>query len=1347
MTTGTRVIHAPNTYHTFERVARAAAPQALELPIVLIGPHRQVFDPFDATGLPKAEALMGTHTWQAGSKNVFAAKGAGREYSQYDIPELEAGAKVEELDIWATFGSGVTGTVTKLRAAEDEAVIASNDSTVTLTPATSLDGFSFTLTDATVNFYRAFQAYPSIVFPSTDAELSEGGWAMVRLGGVIGGPFYVSAAPSQSNPYQLTLTALGYTPIFAAKLVTYEVVSLPREFDLVAGPLASRVEFASLSRLSDFPHLRLIKPGTAEITVGGGHCAVLILTFGAAAALVDEDQISLTDYLGATRTYGMDIVGDGTPSDIDVVITGLTAPQVAAAVAAAIDGDGILFDAFVHPVYPERVVVRQVATGVAGNTAATAENGVLPTAYDYFANAPDGAVSAVALTSVFYGGSALAGTTYTFKNLSDLPVRLTFAASGGVDDGAHPGFTAVGEYAIDGLGLPLPNAARSASVYQLNALLAQDAAGAARCYIEPSSIDTWDDVDNISPNPTATLSQMLHVVTNEAAAIVFQVGVPAGEIEIPAAEAQASFFVYNRLVEAFKPTESIALSVGTNDRGAIEATDLTGGSFRYDVPTDDGTVLIGRPTGSTAQTIHEGVFSELNAAIQTYLQVDQGYEHAPDDILRLASHPADLATLLDDDTDWYVLPALAGMGIDAAGTPDVVPEIYYDDAGAIKPATYALATEVPTHIVEVQYRTTGVGGDGLNVGFIYNPNAGVAQALEIVSANGELLITLPTDEFGVPVAITLDEIAIALDELDGDEAYIYPAKIATVWLATTGAEVDPVDALYSGWNAINVEAFCFREISDYTTTGLEEMRSRLYTAEREESSGGSTDAVARLDDTLIGKGSLGTIQLYADYVALRTDSSPIATIDVHGRTPDLVRVRPQDLDTVVGPVSLKNPMRTIFDEFFATSKASVAYFIGVDEVDADSPWGTEAAYDRAWTLALRRGGFHHFFFNDADWVLPWSVTQAEALGGEIDTETGVVSFLVKPAALYIPVKIPEIAPDARMAQGTQFELVSVSGTNTIFNSNVNFISAGVQAGDILLNLEYYGSGPTTLQDGRKGWTVIAVDVASPTRITLKGTGGNLALIVGGGDPAPFEVWRPGASLRDTTGEYLSDDAVDAMIAYHTLDGNWTRRVQKHVANTYQHPVNGVLTELDGVYLLAQYAGIIARTEDHLPSSAAKYSPRIELLDGGTSYFSDDQLNRLTGAGLTFPQQLVSPNGPVDVRRDVTSDTSTKTMQRRGSLAVEALLVLRIDRSVRPRLAQQLLTLQFLDMVVADVDATMTYFRDRNLFKYLEVDTITEIDDTIREEYGIDDTGVLVVWKYTHVEEAAAAIFHHVVNND
>lgn len=1338
-----RIVREPQIYHVFERVRRQPDPAPLELWPVLIAPHKQVFDPFDATGTPIDTALMGTYDWPSHSKNVFVPSGYGSEYTQYDVPELLAGAKLEELDIWAVTGSGASQKVSKLRSSEDEVILASQANAVaTLKPDGSLDGRTFTLTDSTVSFKRIFDLNPNIVFPSNDGQYSEGKWALVRIGNGKGGPFLVSAAPTSTNPYQITLRSLGYSPVYADQTVSYTLLTGAREFDFSAGPVKSSVEFAARSDAYSLTHLKLVQPGTRQVSVGGGHAAVLILSCEDPALYVDGYTLTLSD--GTNPAVVFEIDDDGAiAGDVAVDITGIaSAQEVATRLATAIAGN-LTFDAFIDPTDSTKVIVRQLVAGLAGNTSATQNRA--GSVANFFSGAfiPDAGVPD---TAQFDGGSGDAGLTYTFKNVSDQPVQLTFNALTGIEALPLGAWTDAGGTYTASVTLP---SAESSDVFTLNAVLSQDAEGGPRLYVEPSSIDTWLDPNNVEGRPTRSLSQLL--AAGDPSAVDFGFGDAVGVITVPKATVRR-IPLHIGLVDGFNPTDSLTVGFSKNDRGAVTSTEVIG-SATVEIPCDAGTVPIGRPVGSQSPPLHEQFLESVNTALKSYY-AGLGYDHVPDDLVRIAAHPDDQSYLIDDSTDWYALPVLSGLGIDGV-VPSDLPQVYYNNGGSQEGlVSLVLTPTAPAGIATLEYRTAGAVGNGLNIGFLYKPNAGSAVSLSISNANGEFLITLPSDEKGNPTDVFLDDLAVLLDSKNVGGDFIYPIQLSKVIDPSTGDEVDAGDTDYSGWNTIRLAGFSLRETHSYTDSNGDTLTARLNRSDRADLFGGSdAGAVARLDNTLRGYGSLGSTNLYAEFVALRTDSSPSASLSVHGRSPDLVRVRSSDIESVVGKPDSRDPMSIIVSQYFSTANGSTAYIIGVDETTSEYPWGTQAAYDRVWDLLLRREGYHHFFFNDARWVRSWVVGKIRALGGELEDD-GSVSFLQKAGYFYTPEKIPETAPDAKVAEGSDIQLVTDDGTTSIVNTGTNVVELGVQAGDILVSLGATLAGSVTLQDGTTGWPILSVDTASPTRFTLNATGLPANIFSTPGDPEPWQIIRPGASLRDSEGVFDAETAKDALVALHSVEGNFHRRLQKHVANSYTDLFEGQRLTLDGVYLLAQYAGIVARTKDEVPTSQARYGGSVEALQGIRSYFNDSQIEQVVGVGLTCAQQKVSPAGPVNVYRDVTSaigssdpDINTRTFQRRGSQVVEDLLVLRVNRRLRPRMAQALLTIQFLDSLSADVDSIMQYFRDNQLVREITLISIKVIDDAIRTEYGLDDTGLLIIWSYTHVEEAGAVIFRHVVNND
>jgi hypothetical protein len=1337
----TPTIYEPQTYHFFERLARQPDEGAVELPVVLIGAHNQVYSPFDSTGAPKAEALLGSYSYQDGSADAFNPQGQGEEWSEFPVPKLEKGAVLQDIDVWTEFGVGASRQLVKLRKASGETrAINHTAGTATLKPdSTNKDGFSFTLQDATVNFKRVLSKH-TVVYPSNNAEYSAGGWAVIRLTEGVGGPFLVKAAPSDSDPYSLDLEALHYVPIFADKTIKYELIINPREFSFVTGTQAAKVEFASLDRQSAFRHLRLVKPGIKTVTTGNGHCGVLELTFAAEASLFHADTFTLVDSAGASVVFTIDIDGldpAGGTNEIDIA-TGASLATVVAAAANAINAEGS-FKAVLNPKNPAQVRVSQIANGVAGNKAVTRTG-----TFNFFANAPDDPADVGNDEKAqFYGGSASVGTSITFKNVTDKPVRIKLNApvpSSEVST-AHPGWQVNGNNEYEAIGgFTLPDSAQN-SVWDLNALLTSDSDN-PYAYVEPSSLDTWTDVTNVSPNPSVSKSQRLGAAA-DLSAVDFGEGAN-GEILIPAATVK-SYPLYDRLVGAFQADDDFKVTLASTDRGSVAASAAAIVSEKVattlSLPIDEGTVPVGRPASSSGSPLFQQALDAVNTELHTFYQSELaglGYDHAPTDILRLVVHPSEQSHYADNDTDWLALPDLAAIGIDA-GLANDLQEIFYDNAGSITGVNNYVGTPAdPSHIITAEYRTKGTAGNDLSFGFLWNSNGG-AVALGVVTSNGELDVTLPSD--GKLTAETLNDVATALDEKNGDGTYKYPVKISKVVDYATGVEVAAGED-YAGWNAVKVDPFSVQEISAYTTIAGEKRKSRLYTGEEANTRyGADKGAVIRIDDTLRGKGSVGSIKLYAEYVALRTDTSAIATISEHGRLADIVRVRKQDLETVLGDLTAKNPLGLAASQYFATSQGATCYILGVDEVSTDDPHGTQAAVQRALDFGKSRKGYHHAIFNDGKWLESTVGAFCQGLGG---TETARLKASVY---VYTPFKIPSVGPDIRKAQGDEIQEVIAVGDDTRVTTNLDVVAAGIQADDVLVSLAFPGLGDTTLADGRKGYSVVSVDNANPTQLVLTGTV-SAVIYTDEGETEPFEVWRPGSSLFSDNGAFDSETAKDALIEYHTQDGYFDKRHQKHGGvNNYHDMVNGGLTSLDGIFLLGQYMGIIGRSKDHLPTSHAAYASTVENLEGTNSLFDSEQLAQMRGAGLTFPVQRLAPKGQVIVSRDVSGDTSTRTLRRRGSIVTEDILRLRIDRRIKPRLAQALLTTQFLDQIAADMDSILQWFRDAELFKSLTLESMDIIDDAARTKYGIDDTGLLISIRYEHLEEAGAMMFRHLVEPD
>jgi len=109
--------------------------------------------------------------------------------------------------------------------------------------------------------------------------------------------------------------------------------------------------------------------------------------------------------------------------------------------------------------------------------------------------------------------------------------------------------------------------------------------------------------------------------------------------------------------------------------------------------------------------------------------------------------------------------------------------------------------------------------------------------------------------------------------------------------------------------------------------------------------------------------------------------------------------------------------------------------------------------------------------------------------------------------------------------------------------------------------------------------------------------------------------------------------------------------------------------------------------------------------------------------------------------------ATRVSRRRTAGVSEDKLSIEVDRLIRPRLGPALVTEQFLDRVAFDVDILLQRKMSPGAtreFKTIRLQTILPITDEVRAEFAIDDSGIMLEFSYTHLDEAAQAIVRHIV---
>ena len=475
-------------------------------------------------------------------------------------------------------------------------------------------------------------------------------------------------------------------------------------------------------------------------------------------------------------------------------------------------------------------------------------------------------------------------------------------------------------------------------------------------------------------------------------------------------------------------------------------------------------------------------------------------------------------------------------------------------------------------------------------------------------------------------------------------------------------------------------------------------------------------------------------RFYATYRALRTDLSAAASPKNTGTRPNIWSVSRESVESLLGEVSTANPGALAAWEYLRVSNNRRCFVLSVDEVSAENPWGTYAATERALKFLQRRKAFHWGLLNDAYWVPDLALETIREMEGTMEQP------LKKAAYIYYATKNPEMAPDSPIVSGSDANKDPLDAT--IITGSVDFAGSDVQAGDIIVFNSFMDStsAPVTLQDGRRGWEIEEVSVGgSPYSVRLT-EDGPLGLTDDG-----FSVVRRGQSLTLPNGQYDSEAAAEALYRR----GVETRHpgLARTLVDRIEIPVRNQRLSVDGVYFLASFLGRGARHSETEPMSALEVVG-VRRVEGTSSLYPNNEtgLKRLAAGGYIMPRQ----DGDDDesaittIYRDVSTDTSTRIFRRRTARVAEYLLALETEAIIQPNLGPNTVSPQWLDSLAGPLEGLVTTMRDRGVFDVLSLERLIPITNEVREKFNLDASGVLVVWRYRHREEASDAIVHHII---
>jgi hypothetical protein len=376
-------------------------------------------------------------------------------------------------------------------------------------------------------------------------------------------------------------------------------------------------------------------------------------------------------------------------------------------------------------------------------------------------------------------------------------------------------------------------------------------------------------------------------------------------------------------------------------------------------------------------------------------------------------------------------------------------------------------------------------------------------------------------------------------------------------------------------------------------------------------------------------------QVYMAYEALRKDVSPMA------ERPGLLKLGGQaELSSLLSPISTRNPLALGLYFALLNAVSTQVTGIGVDTTSADMPEGTVEAYSRA---AEFLEGVEVY----AIAPLTHDPTVAEIFNAH-------VSAMSEPEnrgerIVLFNTSLPTHALDTLVASGAEG---NSQGENT-FDTQIANLSA------LLLNAGV--PNPVGTIDSQYG---VFLDVASSAlRYSVQAVNGSIVTLrmtfSNGENDDGFYAQSPvvfppnstplinetfairirGAALTLPNGRPDKDAIADTCSAYAQTFQN--RRFWHMIPSQCAATINGVEQVIEGYYMCAAYAGLIAGQPPQQSFTNFPLTGFTRVI-GSNGYFSERQLNRMAAGGNWIVVQDAERT-PLISRMAVTSDmTSVET---------------------------------------------------------------------------------------------------------
>jgi hypothetical protein len=441
------------------------------------------------------------------------------------------------------------------------------------------------------------------------------------------------------------------------------------------------------------------------------------------------------------------------------------------------------------------------------------------------------------------------------------------------------------------------------------------------------------------------------------------------------------------------------------------------------------------------------------------------------------------------------------------------------------------------------------------------------------------------------------------------------------------------------------------------------------------------------------QGEAGSAALYIAYKALRKDVSP-QVVDAAGLPDQAMMVGftdTSDLTADLAPITEDNPLGLGFYFAMINAPQRKVYGMGVAEVDANEPEGTQfsymeilefiEAYDVYGLVPLTRSPMvHQMCYTHVD-----SMSEPENKGER--------HVIIAPTD-------PDREADDILASGSGGE--SSASLQNVFVTDENVSAAVINAGLTPAAITYANEcflevtiETATIQEIRR----YSVQVVNNTMISLRttfATGENADGFYSTTDLAlsltsvEWSLNVRGASLvvAGSSPPRIDKDKM-AIAAALAGAGFSSRRVVSLFPDTIVSQVTGTSQSLESYYAAACIAGMTSYQRPDQPFTEYPITGLVGVI-GSDDTFKESQLNQIAGGGRYILIHEGDENVPVKCRHQLTTDMTSAETQEYSVLRALDTLSKAYRRALKNKIGKRNITAPLLDELMIDAQAIATY---------------------------------------------------------